>query len=83
MNEIYNGTVDYNEEKGYFAEIWVDSQIIEYPLCKKDLEYLKEYDIKYTIISSFDYNTTFKIVNGEAVMQEPEDDRDPPEKIYE
>jgi hypothetical protein len=80
---VYDGIVDYNEKDKYFAEINIDNESIKYPLCKRDLEYLEKYNIKYTIISLFDYNTTFKIINGEAVMQEPKDDRDPPEKIYE
>ncbi|NBP00885.1 MAG: hypothetical protein EBU90_12265 [Proteobacteria bacterium] len=78
---VYNGTIEYKEGKGYYAEIWTN-KCIEYPLCKRDLDWLEKNDIKNTIISSFDYNVFIKIINGEAVMQEPENDREP-ELYYE
>jgi hypothetical protein len=78
----YTGTVNYSEDKGYYAELYVGSKMVKYPLCKRDLDWLEKNDIKNTIISSFDYESTFKIIDGEAVMQEPENDTEP-ELYYE
>jgi len=70
----YYGNVIHEEDR-YYAEIWIGSNIYSsYPLCSRDLEFVKTLDKeRFSKLTEVE----FKIVDGEAVMQEPEDDREP------
>ena len=79
---VYAGTVEYRANRGYYAELWVGSKNIDYPLCEKDLEWFEKNHVEKIVANSFEHDAGFKIIKGEAVMQEPEDDREP-ELYYE
>lgn len=70
----YYGNVVYDEDR-YYAEMWIGSNIfLSYPLCSRDLEFVKTLDKeRFSKLTEVE----FKIIDGEAVMQEPQDDREP------
>jgi hypothetical protein len=80
-NTTCYGNVVYDEKEGFYAELWIGSNIfLSYPLCKRDLEFVKTLDNeRFSTLTEVE----FKIIDGEAVMQEPEDDREPNDICYE
>ena len=70
----YYGNVIHDEDRIY-AEIWIGSNIYSnYPLCSRDLEFVKTLDEERLATLT---EVEFKIVDGEAVMQEPQDETEP------
>lgn len=69
----YYGNVIHEEDRIY-AEIWIRRSILSYPLCSRDLEFVKTLDEERLATLT---EVEFKIVDGEAVMQEPQDDKEP------
>lgn len=69
----YYGNVIHEEDRIY-AEIWIRRSILSYPLCSRDLEFVKTLDEERLATLT---EVEFKIVDGEAVMQEPEDETEP------
>ena len=74
---IYNGTVYHSNKDGFFAELEIGIKNIKYPLCKRDLDYFESIDITKVHKFLYDKEYLFKIINGEAVTQEPKEDREP------
>jgi hypothetical protein len=69
----YYGNVIHDEDR-YYAELWIRSSILSYPLCSKDLEFVKTLDEeRFATLTEVE----FKIIDGEAVMQEPQDETEP------
>lgn len=69
----YYGNVIYDEDR-YYAEIWINRCIYFYPLCSRDLEFVKTLDEeRFSKLTEVE----FKIIDGEAVMQEPQDETEP------
>lgn len=69
----YYGNVIYDEDR-YYAEIWIRRSILSYPLCSRDLEFVKTLDEeRFSKLTEVE----FKIIDGEAVMQEPQDETEP------
>jgi hypothetical protein len=69
----YYGNVIHDEDR-YYAELWIRSSILSYPLCNKDLEFVKTLDEeRFSTLTEVE----FKIIDGEAVMQEPQDETEP------
>jgi len=73
----YSGAVYHSNKDGFFAELQIGIKNIKYPLCKRDLDWFESMDITLVHKFLYDKDFLFKIVYGEAVMQEPEDDREP------
>jgi hypothetical protein len=71
--KTYYGNVIHEEDRIY-AELWIRSSILSYPLCNRDLEFVKTLDKeRFSTLTEIE----FKIIDGEAVMQEPEDETEP------
>jgi hypothetical protein len=73
----YNGAVYHSNKDGFFAELQIGVKNIKYALCKRDLDYFESIDITLVHKFLYDKEFLFKIIDGEAVMQEPENDREP------
>jgi hypothetical protein len=73
----YYGAVYHSNRDGFFAELQIGIKNIKYPLCKRDLDWFENLDFSKLSKELYDKDYLFKIIDGEAVMQEPEDDREP------
>jgi hypothetical protein len=73
--KTFDGYVVIEEDRIY-AEMWIGNNLLSYPLCKRDLDFYKSLDEEQFVVLATS-NLDFIIVDGEAVIQEQENDREP------